>query len=414
MEILVLDTIHGGTVIGDALCRMGHHVDLVDVYRGDLTSPGSITPETASSRKYDLLIHPVHLNPAYPLLRQLPFPAITHHDAVRWILREHWLSNHENRGPVIEVTGTRGKTTTATALASILTGPGILHTSRGTFRYPDEELLTRMSITPASLIIAESYTRPGDWFIGEVSLGFTGIADLAILTSDEDYRVGADRFSAREIKHMSSLKCPHLLVAPDIRISHDHLDNAADLVKCNGMGCEYHYQGMDGLFENPLMALEGYRIPLQMAAAGSLILGDRPDDLSTFTALPGRLQVKTEDGKTIIDNACSGASLKTTEDAMNLLKKNYGNPVFTLVIGQEEHAVCENFPARDINTAIRKGKPASVILVAGDERLDKSAIYEQCLADSIPVRIATSLANGVDTAKTMPPSAIVVSVKTWR
>ena len=34
MDLLVLDTIHGGKEIGNALIAAGHHVDMVDVYRG--------------------------------------------------------------------------------------------------------------------------------------------------------------------------------------------------------------------------------------------------------------------------------------------------------------------------------------------------------------------------------------------
>ena len=414
MQILVLDTIHGGTVIGDTLNRMGHCVDLVDVYRGDLTHPRSITETTALTRRYDLLVHPVHLDPSNPILRTMMCPAITHHEAVRWIIKSKYGSENKERGAFIEVTGTRGKTTTATALASILQGPGILHTSRGTYRYPGSEVLDRMSITPASLILAESYIRPGDWFIGEVSLGFTGIADLAILTSDEDYLVGAGRLSARMIKRLSSLRCPHLLVPPGIHLSHDYVDNAGDLVECSGALCKYQYQREKGSFENPLLSLEGYRIPLQLATAGSLLLGNRPDKLCQFTSLPGRLQVKKEEGKTIVDNACSGACLKTTGDAVGLLKNIAGNIEFTLVIGQEKRAVCENFPTSDIMTAIRETKPSSVILIVGDTQTDSEAICLSCRSESIPIHMATSLIDGMDEAKSMSPPAIVVSVKTWR
>ena len=34
MNILVLDTIHGGKAIGEAFASRGDHVDCVDVYRG--------------------------------------------------------------------------------------------------------------------------------------------------------------------------------------------------------------------------------------------------------------------------------------------------------------------------------------------------------------------------------------------
>ncbi len=234
MHILVLDTIHGGTVLGEALRKEGHQVDLVDVYRGTLTAPGSISRADAASGTYDLVIHPVHLDPADHLLRTLSFPSITHHEAVRWILNTRMKGPGNGRGPVIEITGTRGKTTTATALASLLPGSGILHTSRGTFRYPDQELITRMSITPASFITATSLLRPGDWFIGEVSLGMTGIADLGILTSDDEYRVASGRLSARAIKQASCIRCSRILFPPGVDIPHDHAARADEYGTISG------------------------------------------------------------------------------------------------------------------------------------------------------------------------------------
>ena len=81
MRILVLDTIHGGCEIGTAFARAGNTVDMVDVYRG--TTPEAA--ERATSCTYDLIVAPVHLDPAHPLLagRSASEPVISHHEAVR-------------------------------------------------------------------------------------------------------------------------------------------------------------------------------------------------------------------------------------------------------------------------------------------------------------------------------------------
>lgn len=414
MQILILDSIHGGTVLHEALLRMGHQADLVDVYRGDCTLPGSISADEAISREYDLLIHPVHLDPAYPLLRHLPCPSITHHEAVRWIVHQMKLQKKDDSdGLIIEITGTRGKTTTAAALASILPGPGILHTSQGTYRYPEKNLLQRMSITPASLITALSCRNPGEWCIGEVSLGFTGIGDLAILTSDEDYPVGGGRLSAAMIKRQSSLQCPRLLMAPGITIPHDTGFRAGEITDCTGNSCTYRLGGKTGKIENPLIGVEGYQTAIRLAASACLILGYHPDKLDEFVSLPGRMHKKIRDGKTIIDNACSGACLRTTSDAIRLIRK-MSNPPFTLVIGQEARSVCENFPTEEIITAIREGQPELVILVAGDERINCQEIQKACEKDRIGFYIKESIESAEEYAITLQPENILVCVKTWR
>jgi len=127
MRLLVLDTIHGGRDLAGYLREQGHFVDAVDVYR-----KGSVVDtETALQREYDLVIAPVHLQPRHPLLRKLTIPVISHHQAVRWILGNNVPS------PMVELTGRRGKTTTASALAGLMEGPGILNTSAGMIRYPE-------------------------------------------------------------------------------------------------------------------------------------------------------------------------------------------------------------------------------------------------------------------------------------
>ena len=134
-----MDTIHGGRTRRGA--RDGHRVDEVDVYRGEVGIP----VEEALVRTYDLVTAPVHLDPDHPLLQQHG-PAVSHHEVVGLLI-----AGGAGR-PFIEITGARGKTTTAHAIAALMPGPGVLHTSTGTYRYPERELLWKKSITPASLI----------------------------------------------------------------------------------------------------------------------------------------------------------------------------------------------------------------------------------------------------------------------
>src|SRR5208337_4268320 len=199
MRILVLDTIHGGGDIGTAFARAGDAVDLVDVYRGT-------TPEAAgraATGSYDLVVAPVHLDPAHPLLaRRSPAgPVITHHEAVCRLL------DGRVPRPMIEITGAQGKTTTAHALAHLMPGPGILHTSTGTYAMPGLRLLFKKSITPASgLDAAEKAVSCGGWLVAEESLGVTGAGDLAIITSPLDYRCAAGKKSALAEKVASAQK----------------------------------------------------------------------------------------------------------------------------------------------------------------------------------------------------------------
>ncbi|HWQ66254.1 MAG TPA: coenzyme F430 synthase [Methanospirillum sp.] len=414
MQILVLDTIHGGKKIGQALLDAGHGVHFVDVYRGDLSFPGSITGGEAEIGHYDLMIYPVHLNPAHPLLRNLSCPAITHHDAVRWILGMNKGDKRSHLSHLIEITGARGKTTTATALAHALSGPGLLHTSRGRVMYPDEIFLGRESITPASLFDAVLEAPDDGWVIAEISLGVCGAGDLAIITSDDNYLVANDMRSAWEIKKGSVLRCRQVLYPSGVMLLHDHGICVGDLVTVEGTRCSYRFNGLSGSFENPLFILEGYRTGLSLAAAGALLLGTKPDRLATFHSIPGRMEIRIEDNRIILDNANSGACLKTTLAAVTFLEGIVPNLRCILVIGQEDRAVCENFPVEDIIVAVMQASPKEVVLVAGDDRLDPGLLEHQCNESGIPCHVVESLEEGLKYARNIPQYPIVVSVKTWR
>ncbi|HJK22106.1 MAG TPA: coenzyme F430 synthase, partial [Methanocorpusculum sp.] len=201
MHVLVLDTIHGGEDIAEALRQRGDTVDAVDVYRGT-----GVPESVAASRRYDLVTAPVHLIPSHPLLAKSPVK--THHEMVRELVVPPRIS--------VEITGARGKTTTAFALAHLMTdlGCGILHTSSGTFRMPDRELLWRKSITPASVIAASASAQKfgAEWLIAEESVGVAGFGTLGILTSGDDYPIAGGTKSALAEKCRSLAACRTVLV----------------------------------------------------------------------------------------------------------------------------------------------------------------------------------------------------------
>jgi hypothetical protein len=391
MDILVLDAIHGGQELAGILRGMGHRVDLVDVYRGG---------EPAIASQYDLVISPVHLDPGNPVLRSVEGPRITHHQAVRWILGQ------DLPDPLIEITGARGKTTTAHALAHLMDGAGVLHTSKGTFLYPERQILWRKSITPASLIPAARYAREiGGWCIAEVSLGLTGVCTLGIITSAEDYSFAGGMKQALAEKIRSAEVCKELLVATGVEARGQHTHAPGDIVSSADGVCTYRMNGKEGTFSSPLLNLAAYRDPLLLAAAAACILGICPSGLETFSPLEGRWSTSRVGDVLVLDNANSGTNRRTTEDAAAYARKVSGEEELTLVIGMEAHAVCEGFPADEIGLAIRNIRPARVVLV-GEELPELPGVH--------PAQ-APDLREGYEIARSVTRSgSILLAVKTWR
>jgi len=404
MRILVLDSIHGGKVIADHLSAHGHSCDLVDVYR----QADGISPDRARTRSYDLISAPLHLDPDYPLFRDLCTPVISHHATVRWLLG----SVHAE--PVIEITGKQGKSTTAAALASIMPGPGLLHTSAGLVRYPSGEVLGRYSITPASLLPVSNECMKNEWLIAEVSLGFCGIGSLGILTSFLDYPVAGGKRSALAIKTEQGHLMNQVLIPDGGSLRHDGCVQISDLVTVSGTRASYRYGGISGSFINPLLHLPGYKTPLMLAAGAALLLGIDPVGLAEFSALPGRMEVHFEDGSVIVDNANRGTCYQTTCDAYRYGREIAGEGPVTLIIGQECASVCENFPTEEIISAISEISPAHVILIPGDGRIMTDEIIRYCAQNGISCMLCDSCENGQSLAKTLHTPLILVSVKRWK
>ncbi|HON40765.1 MAG TPA: coenzyme F430 synthase [Methanoculleus sp.] len=384
MRILVLDTIHGGADLAAALRDAGHRVDEVDVYRGEVGIP----VEEALVRTYDLVTAPVHLDPDHPLLQQHG-PAVSHHEVVGLLI-----AGGAGR-PFIEITGARGKTTTAHAIAALMPGPGVLHTSTGTYRYPERELLWKKSITPASLIpAAREAERIGGWLVAEESLGVTGAGDAAVLTSAEDYPIAAGKRRALAAK-LGLLARARTVVLPQ-GVDLPGCIPVGSVASVEGEACRYSGYGIAGSFQNPLLSLAGYRTALSLAAATACVLGIDPSPLDGFTAIPGRMAVRRDGSLLVVDNANSGTNMATTVEAARYARELAGDAPLTLVIGEEARAVCEGFPATEISRAVAAVRPDATVYVGDGEE-------------------AATLEEGFAAAREITPEgAIVLAVKTWR
>jgi UDP-N-acetylmuramyl pentapeptide synthase len=403
MDLLVLDTIHGGRELAACLAARGHRVDTVDVYRGR----EGIPEEEAVRRSYDMIIAPVHLDPDYPLVKGVA--SITHHEAVGMLLRDH------APGPMVEVTGAQGKTTTAHAIAHMMPGEGVLHTSRGTFRYPSRELLWKRSITPASVLPAAELARSiGGWLVAEESLGVSGAGEVGVLTSSGDYPIAAGKRSALSAKIASLASSPRSLVPADLPTAPPRAVRLESAAEVEGDRCRYHLDGREGEFHNPLLRLPAYANALAMAAAVGCMLGLSPDPLSTFTALEGRMHLSREGEVVVVDGASTGTTAETAIEAAGYARSVAGRDQLALVIGEETHAVCEGFPPEQVGKAILAIRPAVLVLVGKTAR-EKDAILRGLRGFSGVTVLAETLDEGKAAARSrIAAGSVVLAVKTWR
>lgn len=218
-KLAVLDLTHGGIPIAKKLAALGNEVYAVDVY-GTVDSSllqelekkhgihCSKTPLPVSG--FDRLIAPVHLDPAYSMLAEARIEGkkiLSHHEIVGEILKK---DSRLSGIKIIEVTGVKAKTSTASLLADMLSRKFevVLHTSRGLEAWNEgfSSLISRgLSITPGSILVAvENVFEAGlmpDYFIFEISIGGTGTADFGVLTTlSPDYGIANNSSLASEAK----------------------------------------------------------------------------------------------------------------------------------------------------------------------------------------------------------------------
>lgn len=266
MDVLVIDLTHGGVKIAVELKKMNkfENISAYDIY-------GTITKEDKSllssydvtvlnneediinyinkTKSKDLLvINPIHspfninnfsknhfdeLNNDKYSINDLDITEITHHESVKLILNNWKKYLKEQKIPVLEITGVKGKTSVVAMLKEILINKNpLILSSLGACLYKDNNSLIlkkNISITPASVLETVNLAKKVDnpecikiedlnskkdsstedlgfdisykSCIFENSLGTTGLGDVGLLTNIvENYSIAKDNSNAANAK----------------------------------------------------------------------------------------------------------------------------------------------------------------------------------------------------------------------
>lgn len=408
-RLAVLDLTHGGIPIAKKLAALGNDVSGVDVYGtvdpallGELEEKYGIRCSKAPLpiSKFDFLVAPVHLDPAYPMLaeaRAIGKKIVSHHEIVGEILKKDpGLSGTK----IIEVTGVKAKTSTASILADMLSRRFrvVLHTSRGLefWEKSSPSLIHRgLSITPGSIFTAiekslDAGIKP-EFLIFEISIGGTGTADLGIMTTlSPDYGIANNTALASDAKLQlilnakpgstlllnsgaekaleaakriqvkvitfkdpfyaeSHLKVSEIPAIPDFVLETESGNvksesGPSNIPDVSGSTLRFLNRGKE-LFSASLLPgynISAYRTAFVAASAAALELGVEIKDvvsvLEEFRGLSGRMQEKELDGIYLIDNSNSGMDILSAEKALEyaLLMKKDEKKVSIILVLGEE------------------------------------------------------------------------------
>lgn len=457
-NIAVLDMTHGGVIIARKLKELGFNVTGVDVY-GTLSSEQCyalgidgiwVAEKNCSIEEPDLIISPVHLHPDHIMLHlaeEKHVPVISHHRAVGEILTIKYESDHPL---MIEVTGTKAKTSTASLLADMISRERIvvLHTSRGLELWEDgvcEVIHKGLSIAPGSILdamdIAGSIGRKIDAYIFEISLGVTGYGNVGIITTlDMDYMIAGKTSVASEAKVRSLLNYSskaHIILNENCRKALEQLDRSLGTENITTfciMGNEEsrtsdadHFLNMQknsfsittgkGYIE--LFPADGYDARSYITAfAASCVtaleidvpLENIKNTIQQFRGLQGRMQEMIQEDISILDNSNSGMDIVSVEKALDLSLKRKQRVI--MVLGEEAAQVCEGLPPQGVADLISRRLEDMDELILVGERMKPLATGNIHYAESLDV--GRMYAMGIARKKRAYEVIVALCVKCFR
>ncbi|KXS41550.1 MAG: Mur ligase middle domain protein [Methanohalophilus sp. T328-1] len=373
--------------------------------------------------KNAIIIAPVHLDPSYPVLAKARSQGNTicsHHTITGQILHEKGIFS---QAKVIEITGVKAKTSTATLLARILSFKEkvILHTTRGVeYLSENQHLMLHkgLSITPASILevvnIVKGQEIDPSVYVLEESLGTTGMGQMGILTTlTPDYRIASDSKWASEAK-WQIMQHPVVVMnqqdtsliknnAKTEIITFTNGNQKANLIsRISGETINIISDGNNIECKlQPGYNPEEYAIAFASSACAGLQAGADPHDIKRtfegFSGVKGRMRLTEFRQRRLIDNSSSGLDIDSARAAIEMgLAKSAKN---VLIIGEHAAQVCEGFPPENVQILLSEYKPFLDHVILIGKRMEnlssQNTIHRKNLQEGL--ECALSLTDSGDT-----------------
>lgn len=382
MKVLVMDATHGGLTIALEYRRKGAEVTLVDCYRTggkDLerkaANAGIHFENRTPENFFDLVVAPIHCPDQFL-------------EGARWRRK---ITTHEAVGKlcsfdakIIEVTGTKGKTSTAHLIADLLRAKKnrvLLLSSSGIVLYKGDEkkiIKEEVSIAPTSILEIARMGIEFDIGVFEVSLGGTGLADIGVITTiGDNYLIARGTKRAFDGKVQMARAAKRTLVIReeerDLWVPHVR-NNIKILTFGNGGDVEATIDQPLRLGETARMKIilkrgdcmsvdlpGNFVAPAYLSAFSAAVtvaldfgygLNEIKKSFESFEGVPGRGEVKKEDDRWIIRDRNPGVSAGSVRYLVESLKRYYRLKRIGVIIEPVSKRVCEKLDLGELEKVI--------------------------------------------------------------
>ena len=420
MKVLIIDLTHGGILLSEEFSKLGFQVYAYDIYN-TLTNKDKTRlkenninlindlNEFKPSSSEDLIISPIHcpvnLNNELKLKNKCEY--LNFHQANSLILKEWNEKRKKDNKIFIEITGVKGKTSTAYLIKNILSQDNeiLFLSSLGSYyiNNNEETLLKKdISINPTSLIdlIYESENKhlEYDYILTECSLGVSPLNDISVLTNINDNYPIANKtktasFAKKQVFNSNIIISKHETLEKYYPEEYDEFKNKINSFSMNSRKSTLYVENIEydmnntkikikysnlktlnkkrisGSFKINTFAPGEYNV-LNILAAITTCLTLNIDENTiiksinnNYESIPGRTNKKIIKNSVILEEINPGINVNSIKKSIEMVE-NLEN--YEIVIGGKYGVTCEEIDEKELIKYLNK-KSNNIPIIVTDE-----------------------------------------------
>ena len=381
MRVLIVDLVHGGNVLAQRYLSEGDEVTCCDVYhiaspeiKEDLRRSGARVLDSVPPESFDLTVMPTHCTRAFLEGADPGEIRSFSHEVGRFI---------DDRRFRIEVTGVKGKTSSCYLISKMLHDAGrkvLLHSSRGEGPWTDEGHRIERHVSIAPPYIMTMAAGDYDAIVCEVSLGGSGVADIACITNlVEDYGIAKKTLKASDAKRDILCSKTNIVLAEEREFWSKYTKNLTPYggrVKVlseprleEGLKVSVDYDGITETTLDPGYISIQYIQAMDLALEVCHVMGIPRESvirsLETFRGVPGRGEIVGDGDRVIIRERNPGISHISIERTLSCLKRMDALDGAMILLDPISRKVCDKMDRTEIEKVVSSyGVP--MVITEGD------------------------------------------------